>query len=247
MLCRMKIVFTLESTQDMPLLIIWKTNLSRKFNNQTFTQKSANLKINFYIPKNLFVQHLPVKDREQEIENNRMRNGYSIEHLRFVDILEIVKFGGKVIEIDEGVIYRKNFKVSPFRNVLENLFALRQKYKKNNDVMQLLVKLLMNSLYGEQTRKNIEEGFACKSEVWMISDYDERVEIYWKISHGNCFVKKIDDDELEDEVKKLNTMPLHLGAFVLSNSKRILKSFIHANNGFFIHMMFITQTLIEYT
>ena len=29
----------------------------------------------------------------------------------------------------------------------------------------------------------------------------------------------IDDKGLEDEVKKLNTMPLYLGAFVLSNSK----------------------------
>ena len=30
--------------------------------------------------------------------------------------------------------------------------------------MQILVKLLMNSLYGEQIRKDIEEKFACKSE-----------------------------------------------------------------------------------
>ena len=42
-----------------------------------------------------------------------------------------------------------------------------------------------------------------------------------------------DDAGLEDEVKKLNTMPLHLGAFVLSNSKRILNNFIHAINGFY--------------
>ena len=34
----------------------------------------------------------------------------------------------------------------------------------------------------------------------------------------------IDDAGLEDEVKKLNTMPLHLGSFVLSNSKRIMNS-----------------------
>ena len=30
----------------------------------------------------------------------------------------------------------------------------------------------------------------------------------------------IADAGLEDEVKKLNTMPFHLGAFVLSNSKK---------------------------
>ena len=30
--------------------------------------------------------------------------------------------------------------------------------------MQMLVKLIMNSLYGEQIRKKIEEEVACKSE-----------------------------------------------------------------------------------
>ena len=70
-----------------------------------------------------------------------MMNGYIIEHLTVVDIQEIVKIGGKVIDIYEGVIYRENIKMSPFRKVTDKLFALRQKYKdENNDVMHLLVK-----------------------------------------------------------------------------------------------------------
>ena len=101
--------------------------------------------------------------------------------------------------------------------------------------MQFLVKLLVNSLSGEQIRKDIEESFACKSEVWMMSEYDERVKDYWKISHENYIVKIIGDAGLEDLVIKLNTMPLHLGAFVLSNSKRSMNNFIHAFIGFFTH------------
>ena len=51
---------------------------------------------------------------------------------------------GKVIEIYEGVIYRENFKISPFRKVIEKLFALRQKHKKEgNDLMQGLVQKIM--------------------------------------------------------------------------------------------------------
>ena len=42
----------------------------------------------------------------------------------------------------------------------------------------------------------------------------------------------IDNKGLEEEVKKLETMPLHLGAFVLSKSKRIMTKFIHAISGF---------------
>ena len=40
--------------------------------------------------------------------------------------------------------------------------------------MQLLVLLIMNSLYGEQIRKDIEESYQCKSEMWMQTEYDER-------------------------------------------------------------------------
>ena len=65
-----------------------------------------------------------------------------------------------------------------------------------------------------------------------MTEYDERVREYWKISHGNCIGKMIEDKELEDEVKKLYTIPLHIGSFVLSNSKRIMNNIIHAINGF---------------
>ena len=67
--------------------------------------------------------------------------------------------------------------------------------------MQLSVNLILNSLYGEQIMKDIEESSACKTETWMMSEYDERVKDYWKISHRNYFVEVIDDAGLEDEVK----------------------------------------------
>ena len=59
--------------------------------------------------------------------------------------------------------------------------------------MQLLVKLIMNSLYGEQNRKKIEENFACRSEAWMMTEYDQRGIDYWKIFGFNYIVRMIDD------------------------------------------------------
>ena len=118
--------------------------LVEKFNTVNFNQGSAFLKIKCYNPENLIVQHLPIKERVKKMEINRMTNGYIIDYLTSVDIQEIVKIGGKVVEIYEGVIYRENFKVSRFRKVIDKLFALRQKYKdEGNEVMQLLVKLLI--------------------------------------------------------------------------------------------------------
>ena len=64
----------------------------------------------YYNPPNPIFQHLPVKEKVKKIEVNRMRNGYIIDTLTSVDIQEIVKIGGRVIEIYEGVVYRENFK-----------------------------------------------------------------------------------------------------------------------------------------
>ena len=113
--------------------------LVKKFNIGNFKQRSAILKVNFYNPKNLIVQQLPVKEREKKIEIIRMRNDYIIATLTNVDIQEIVKIGRTKIEIFETVIYRELFKVSPFRKVIDEFFGLGQKYKdENNVVMKLL-------------------------------------------------------------------------------------------------------------
>ena len=151
-----------------------------KIDSGIFTQGSAILKIKCYNPKKLIVQHLPAKEKEKEIEINRMRNGYITQILRSV---EIVIIGGVVIEIYGGVLFREKFKVFPFKKIIDELFALRQKYKdEGSDVMQLLVKLPLNALYGEFLRKDISESFECKSEAWMISEYDGRVLDYYKVT-----------------------------------------------------------------
>ena len=108
--------------------------------------------------------------------------------------------------------------------------------------MQLLVKLIMKSLYGEQIRKDIERSFHCKSELWMMTEYDERVLDYQKIKYCNYIVKLEDDEGLQDELKKVDTMLLQMGSFVLSNSRRIMNNFIHAIIGFCTIDVFYTDT-----
>ena len=151
----------------------------KAFNDQTFNEdgdESAILTIKYYNPPGLIFQHLPVKEKVKKIEVNRMQNGYIIDTLTSVDIQEIVKIGGRVIQIYQGVICRENFKISPFTKVIEKFFALRKKYKdEKNDLMQGLVKLVMNSLYGVQIRKDINETYYCKSEYWMKTEFDENV------------------------------------------------------------------------
>ena len=217
----------------------------KAFNNQTFNQdgdESAILTIKYYNPPDLIFQHLPIKEKVKKLEVNRMRNGYNIDTLTSVDIQEIVKTGGKVIEIYQGVLYRQNFEISPFKRVIEKLFALRKKYKdEKNGSMQTLVKLIMNSLYGVQIRKDINESYYCKSENWMKTEFDEHVLDYWKLPNGNYIVKMKRDDGLDDDCDIKNTLLAVLGAFILSNCKRIMNNFIREINGFFNNSIYYTD------
>ena len=96
----------------------YKKNLNA-FNSQTFNEEgneSAQLKINSYNPTNLILQHLPDKGTVKNIEVNKMRSVYIIDNLTSIDICEIVKTSGEVIEIYEGVIYKENSKLSHLEN-----------------------------------------------------------------------------------------------------------------------------------
>ena len=56
-----------------------------------------------------------------------MRNGYIIDTLTSVDICEIVKLSGKVIENYDRIIFRENLKIPPFKKDIKKLLALRKK------------------------------------------------------------------------------------------------------------------------
>ena len=168
-----------------------------------------------------------------------MRKGYIIDTLTSVDNCESVKMYGKGIEIYGGVIYRENFKISPFRKVIEKLFSLKQKYKdEKNVLMQRLVKIITNSLFGVQTRSDNNESYYCKTAAWMKTEFDENVLDYWILPNGKCIEKIGKDVRLDDDCDIKNTLPAHLGVFILSNSKRIMIDFIIEINGFFINSIY---------
>ena len=62
------------------------------------------------------------------------------------------------IQIFEEVIFRGNFKISPFKKVMESLLNLKLNDKEEcNDLMQELVKLILDSLNGENVQKDFED------------------------------------------------------------------------------------------
>ena len=97
--------------------------------------------------------------------------------------------------------------------MLEKVFASRQTYEvEGNDLLQGLVKLIMNSLYEVQIRIDINESYKCKS--WMKTEYDEIVLDYWKLPNGSNIVKmKIDDGLDGDDCDVKKNLPSDFGRF----------------------------------
>ena len=108
--------------------------------------------------------------------------------------------------------------------------------------MQELVKLIMNSLYGVQIRKDINESYHCKSETWMKTEFDENVLDYWRLPNGNYIVKMKRDNGLDDDCAIENALPAVLGAFILANSRRIMNKFIIEINGFYENNIYYIDT-----
>jgi len=76
----------------------------------------------------------------------------------------------------------------------------------------------------------------------MKTDYNEHVLDYWKLPDENYIVKMKKDDGLDDDCDNKNTLPAHLGAFIFSNSKRIMNNFIREIYGFYNINIYYSDT-----
>ena len=73
--------------------------------------RSAFLTVKYHNPENLFFQHLPVKEKTKNPcknnrlkEINRRRKSIIVDTLPSVDIVEIMKCGGIILEVFEGYL-----------------------------------------------------------------------------------------------------------------------------------------------
>ena len=112
--------------------------------------------------------------------------------------------------------------------------------------MQGLVKLTMNNFYGVQKRKDTNDSYYCKAEQWMTTEYDEKNLDYWKLPNGIYIVKMKKDDELDDDYDGKNTLPAHLGAFLLGNSQKIMNIFIREIKRFYNRSKYYGDTDSSY-
>ena len=76
----------------------------------------------------------------------------------------------------------------------------------------------------------------------MEAEYDDNVLDYWRLPDGNYIVKMRKDDGLDCDNDVKNTIPCHLGAFLLSKIKRIMNNLNRDFDGFYRKNINYTET-----
>ena len=203
--------------------------------------RSAFLTVKYHNPENMIFQHLAIKEKiENPYKNNRleeinrMRNGIIIDTLTSIDIVEIVKCGGVILEVFEG-FFSHNLEFNPYTEFVTDMFQKRDMFKsQGKDLLQNLAKKIGLSVYGGNIRKDINEEYKCVTENWMRENFDDRVKEWFPLKNGNFIVKLEDDKGVDDydKAKSINTMPSHFGSFILSHSKRLMNDVFREIDGF---------------
>ena len=82
------------------------------------------------------------------------------------------------------------------------------------------------------------------SSHWIIAEYDDRVIERFPLKSKNIVVKIVDHNGIDDNghSKKINSQPCHLGAFILSHSKRLMNDVLIALDGFKNHKIYYSDT-----
>ena len=150
--------------------------------------RSAFLTVKYHNPENLIFQHLPIKEKiENPYKNNRLeevnrsRNGIIIDTLTSVDIVEIVKCGGEILEVYEG-FFSHNLEFNPYTEFVTDMFEKRDLFKsQGKDLLQNLAKKIGLSVYGGNIRKDINEEYKCVTENWMKENFDDRVKEWFPL------------------------------------------------------------------
>ena len=205
--------------------------------------RSAFLTVKYHNPENLTFQHLPVDEKVKNPsknnrleEINRMRNGIIIDILTSVDIVEIVKCGGIILEIFEG-FFCHNLEYNAYKEFVTDMFEKRDLFKsQGKDLLQNLAKKIGLPVYGGNIRKDINEEYKCVTETWMRENFDDRVKEWFPLKNGNLIVKLEEDEGVDDydKAKSVNTMPSHFGSYILSHSKRLMNDVINERCRWFL-------------
>ena len=147
-------------------------------------------------------------------EINRFRNGDITQHLTSVDIKEVVRSGGYIVEILEGFIC-DILEYIPFKRFIKDLTEKRIKFREENKtLLQTINKKVSKSGYGGCIRKDIEESCKCVTQSWMKTENHDSVIERFPLKNGNIMVKIKNKEGVHDESISKKSIIYHVNWFV---------------------------------
>jgi hypothetical protein len=123
-----------------------------------------------------------------------------------VDITEALNFGYKIVEVHQGIYWKNSSYI--YRDYINTFYEIRKKYKAENNPMESVMKLIMNSLYGKMLQKiDTSVSFSKRIPVGVVMSEGD-------LPNGQHYFRK--------RIFPRDTLPKYLGIFILSYARRIL-------------------------
>lgn len=136
-------------------------------------------KVKIKTPKNLKKPLLPFRHDGKLVFPLGVFTG-TYTHL---ELEKAIRLGYEIISIEEQIIYKRTF--IPFKKFVYDLKGLRDQQKSNNNPLEIVTKLVMNSLYGKFGMKKISKTkIIYLDENFNIDDYkDELIDKNFKMTN----------------------------------------------------------------
>ena len=141
-----------------------------------------------------------------------------------ISLEELIEHHDIEFEVKTGVMFNEGYN-DEIGKVVKRLYELRTKYKKENNPVQLLYKLMLNTAYGKTIQKPKDSRILWRentttSEKNLIRTFGESIQYISTSKHSNMFKVKL-------RIGILNhwAMP-QCGSLVLSQSKRVMNKFL---------------------
>ena len=207
--------------------------ISGRWNEQ---DRCAFITVKYLKPDILVLQHFPVTDKitnsykNNTLEGiNRMRVGVFMDTITRIDILEIAKSGGFILEVFEGFLCHI-IEFNPFMELFNDMYEKIDLFKaRGRDLLQNLAEKFGLSVHDGEKWKGINEECKCVTYTWMTENVDHGVKGWFPLKNGCLIVKLVDDKGVDDydEAKLVKSMPSRFGTYILSHSKRLMKDVIN--------------------
>ena len=144
-------------------------------------------------------------------------NWNAIMYIGKVGLEEIITYHEAEFEITDGYYYGQG-RNNTINHVIEDLYILRLKLQQDKNPAQIVIKLLMNSMYGKTIIKPVETDTIVK---------DNREDFEKYISYSYNYIDSVIEVSCNFYIKKVKPILshyeyVHCGVEILSMSKRIM-------------------------